>query len=42
MILCMTTDDIGIVNNAYNSYDQGIFGIPYCYLRKHDYNGLLE
>lgn len=40
MILCMTTDDIGIVNDAYKGYDQTVFGIPYCYLPRHDYRGL--
>lgn len=42
MILCMTTDDIGIVEEAYSGYDQNVFGIPYCYLPRHDYVGLLE
>jgi hypothetical protein len=41
MILCMTTDDIGIVNEAYAGYDQGVFGIPYCYLPNHSYGGML-
>jgi len=40
MILCMTTDDMGIVNDAYQGYSQTVFGIPYCYLPKHDYQGL--
>lgn len=41
MILCMTSDDIGIVNDAYAGYDQNVFGIPYCYLPRHSYRGLL-
>jgi hypothetical protein len=41
MILCMTTDDIGIVNEAYANYDEEVFGIPYCYLPGHGYGGLL-
>lgn len=42
MILCMTTDDIGIVEEAYSGYDQNVFGIPYCYLQNHSYRGMLE
>ncbi|MEJ5999789.1 hypothetical protein [Paucibacter soli] len=42
MILCMTTDDIGIVEEAYADYDQRVFGIPYCYLSAHNYRGLLD
>lgn len=41
MILCMTTDDIGIVEEAYDDYDQGVFGIPFCYLPKHSFGGML-
>lgn len=41
MILCMTSDDIGIVEEAYDDYDQRIFGIPYCYLPAHSFRGML-
>lgn len=41
MILCMTTDDMGIVEDAYMGYDLGTFGIPYCYLPRHGYGLML-
>lgn len=41
MILCMTTDDMGIVQDAYARYDENVFGIPYCYLNAHSYTGFL-
>lgn len=41
MILCMTTDDTGILNDAYKGYDQSVFGIPYCYLAGHSFGGML-
>ncbi len=42
MILCFTSDDSNILNDAYSSYDKKVFGIPYCYLKNHNYRGLLE
>ncbi|HSV55331.1 MAG TPA: hypothetical protein VLJ57_24625 [Burkholderiaceae bacterium] len=37
----MTTDDFGIVEEAYSGYDSATFGIPYCYLPEHSYGGML-
>lgn len=42
MILCMTTDDMGIVEDAYANYDSNVFGVPYCYLAGHSYRGMLN
>jgi hypothetical protein len=41
MILCFTTDDPRIVDDAYAGYAPHVFGIPYCYLPRHGYRGLL-
>jgi hypothetical protein len=41
MILCLTSDDMEIVKDAYSGYDESVFGIPYCYLPGHSYRGLL-
>lgn len=41
MILCFTTDDSRIVDDAYAGYDPHVFGTPYCYLPRHGYRGLL-
>jgi hypothetical protein len=42
MILCMTTNDMRIVNDAYKGYDSNVFGRPYCYLPDHNYRGMLN
>ena len=41
MILCFTSDDPDIVDDAYRGYAQEIFGTPYCYLKDHLYGMFL-
>jgi hypothetical protein len=46
MILVFNNDDFHLIDTAYadgstNRSDQSVLGIPYCYLRGHDFKGLL-